>query len=97
MLYGLSQPENTPEYDEWEEAQDEKKALLDKYYKILSGVDIEPTTADEVSEYYDKLVSVMCSLRQIKEQICKLEDDFPAGKEPDGDYNYDDSVWEGDR
>ncbi len=97
MLYGLSQPENTPEYDEWEDAQEEKKDLLDKYFKTLESVDIEPSNADEVSECYDKLVSVMCILRQIKEQVCRLEDDFPAGNEPTDEPGYDDSVWEGDR
>jgi hypothetical protein len=97
MLYRIDPPETTPEYDEWEDAQDEKKTLLDKYFKTLESVDIEPSNADEISEYYDKLVSVMCDLRKIKEQVCNLEDDFPADSEPDADCDFPDSVWEGDR
>lgn len=67
MLYGIDPPENSPEYDEWLDAQEEKKALQKQI--------------EELQEQYDI-----------------LEEDFPAGHEPDDEPEYNDNVWEeGDR
>jgi hypothetical protein len=74
-LYNI--PENTPDYDEWCDGQEELKDNLDKYFKLLEPVSIEPTNAIEARSCYDQLVNVMCDLRKIVERIGELEDEFP--------------------
>ena len=38
MYYRISPPENTPEYDEWLDAQDEKKGMLKTALDVLESI-----------------------------------------------------------
>lgn|SRR5574343_1444074 len=81
-------PENTPHYDEWCDGREEIDDTLSKYFKTLESVDIEPSNAKEAREFYEKLVSVMCDLRRMVEQIEDLEERFPAEyQEPEPDWD----------
>jgi hypothetical protein len=81
-------PENTPDYDEWCEGRDEYNEKLSKYFSIMENIPIEPTDAKEAREYYDKLVSVMCDMRKLVEEIEDLEERFPSEyEEPEPDYD----------
>jgi len=98
MLYGLSQPETTPEYDEWQDAQDEKEKLLKKADNLIESFPFAGMeNIDELDSIIQELSTALPILKVIRDELARLEDDFPADNEPTDEPGYDDSVWEGDR
>lgn len=86
--YLYNTPENSIHYDDWCDGRDELKDCLDKYFKIMEAIPIEPETAEQAEEYYSLLVSKMCELRILKERIWDLQEQYPAKyEEPEPDFD----------
>lgn len=86
----LNPPENPPEYDEWLDAQEEKKDLMRKAEKILE--EIPSADVDSWDELDDAIISLhkaIAQLNPIRDELGQLCDDFPD-REPDLDAGYDD-------
>lgn len=79
-------PETSPQYDEWIEAQDNKKALLKKADDIIesfpsAGLD----SYDEIDDIVKRLQTALPELIKIRDEFGALDEDFPEDCEPDGD------------
>ena len=83
MLYGLSQPETTPEYDEWLDAQEEKSELLKKASSTL-----EPIPFADISDYDEldfaiaMITRSLKTMTEISDEYSRLEELFPSKHEP---------------
>ena len=98
MLYRINPPETTPEYDEWVDAQDEKLQLMKKADNLIESFPFAGiSNIDEMDSIIQELSTAIPILKVIRDELTRLEDDFPSGHEPDGDCDCPDSVWEGDR
>jgi hypothetical protein len=87
----LSPPENPPEYDEWLDAQEEKKDLMKKAEGIIGDLPSQDVDSwDELDEAIGIIEGVLVRLTPIREELGQLCDDFPD-HEPDPDLDYDDS------
>jgi len=96
MLYRIDPPENPPEYDEWLDAQDEKKELLKKAGKITEKIPVEFAGIDDLEIAAGLLTHARQTFDDIMNEYRRLEDDFPS-ELSDPDMAFDDNVWEGDR
>jgi hypothetical protein len=85
------------DYDEWEDAQDEKKELLKKATKLTEVIPVEFSGINDLEFAAGLLTSARHGFDDIMAKYRRLESDFPGDSEPDPDTAYDDNVWEGDR
>lgn len=78
--------ESSPEFDEWEEAQQEKTELLAKVSRLLEGWYEEVSTLDELHEVIGYIDVDVDRIKKIREQLAELEDLFPVPyRDPDPD------------
>ena len=89
----LNPPENSPEYDEWLDAQEEKKDLMKAAEMVLEDMPYEIESWDDLDSAVFVLSGKVEQLATMREQLGILCDDFPDN-EPDPDSAYDDS-WYG--
>jgi len=86
----LNPPENPPEYDEWLDAQEEKKDLMKKAEKILEEIpSADVDSWDDLDDAIIALHKTIAQLNPIRDELGQLCDDFPD-REPDLDAGYDD-------
>jgi len=97
MLYRTSPPENSPAFDDWFDAQEEKKELLKRAETITEAIPVEFANLDELEIAAALLTDARQRLDDIMNEYRRLEDQFPGGHEPDPDTAYDDARFEGDR
>lgn len=74
----LEPPEDNPSFIEWYDAQQEKKALLEKASEMLSGWYEPVDTLDALDETLEYLERDIRRLKEIREGIADLEDEFPV-------------------
>jgi hypothetical protein len=87
----LNPPETTPEYDEWAEAQEEKKNLLKKADDIIELLPAAGLSSyDELDEAIGTISGVLDRLKPLLDELGNLIEAFPD-EEPDPDMAYDDS------
>jgi len=88
-LYNI--PEST-EFDEWEEAQEEKKTLLKKADDLLESFPFSGLYGyDDLHDAVDGTKKILTQLEAVLDELGRLEDDFPPGLgEPDPDAGHDD-------
>jgi len=77
----LSPMDTPPEYDEWEDAQYEKCSIIDKFNKVN---DTNVSNIDEMDTEISQMVMVPESVKQMRNELARLEEDFPC-KVPDMD------------
>jgi len=75
----LQPPEESPAFLEWYDAQEEKKQLLESASDILDMMEFDPVdTLDELDESIDMLEHHLNELKEKRDEIAALEDEFPA-------------------
>ena len=74
----LMPPENDHRFDDWTDAQAEKKELLEEVSGLLSGWYESVDTLDELDEVISNLEIDVRRIKEKREEIAKLEDEFPA-------------------
>jgi len=75
----LQPPEDSPAFIEWYDAQEEKKQLLESASDILDMMEFDPVdTLDELDESIDMLEHHLNELKEKRDEIAALEDEFPA-------------------
>lgn len=75
----LQPPEESPAFIEWYDAQEEKKQLLESASDILDMMEFDPVdTLDELDESIDMLEHHLNELKEKRDEIAALEDEFPA-------------------
>jgi len=74
----LEPPEDDPTFIEWYDAQQEKKALLEKASYILSGWYEPVNSLDDLDETLEYLERDIKRLKEIREELAELEDEFPV-------------------
>jgi hypothetical protein len=89
----LNPPENRPEYDEWLDAQEEKKDLMKQAEGIIGDLPSQDVNSwDELDEAIGNIEGVLTRLIPIRDELGYLYDEFPDS-EPDFDQAYDDSFF----
>lgn len=84
MMYRISPPETTPEYDEWLDAQDEKKALLKKASAALEPIPFaDVTTYDELDAAITEMEKALVIMKASRDEYSRLDDMFPVSEEPE--------------
>jgi len=84
MLYRISPPENTPEYDEWIDAQDEKKALLKKASAALEPIPFADVgTYDELDAAIAEMEKALLIMKESRDEYSRLDEMFPFNGEPE--------------
>ena len=87
----LNPPEDRLEFDEWLDAQEEKKDLMKKAEGIIGDLPSQDVSSwNELDEAIGTIEGVLTRLTPIREELGQLCDDFPD-YEPDPDQDYDDS------
>jgi hypothetical protein len=66
---------STPDYDEWLDGQDEKDRII-KRFNVMNETDI--TNIDEMDEEIALMDVVPEEIKTMREELAKLEDDFPC-------------------
>ena len=75
----LQPPEESPAFLEWYDAQEEKKQLLESASDILDMMEFDPVdTLDELDESIDMLEHHLNELKEKRDEIASLEDEFQA-------------------
>jgi len=75
----LQPPEESPAFLEWYDAQEEKKQLLESASDILDMMEFDPVdTLDELDESIDMLEHHLNELKEKRDEIAALEDEFPV-------------------
>lgn len=91
----LNPPETTPEYDEWADAQDEKKSIMKKAEENIGNLPSQDISSyDELDEAIGIITNVLNQLKTLLDELGNLIDTFPD-YEPDPDTAYDDSFIRG--
>jgi len=79
----LSPIENSPEYDEWLDAQDEKKSIISRFN---DETDSDVQNIDEMDkEIAARYYIIPTSIQEMRDQLARLEDDFPMNY-PEGEW-----------
>jgi hypothetical protein len=74
----LQPPEDSPAFIEWYDAQEEKKQLLESASDVLDCLEFDPVdTLDELDESIDMLEHYLSELKEKRDEIAALEDEFP--------------------
>jgi hypothetical protein len=75
----LQPPEESPAFIEWYDAQEEKKQLLESASDVLDCLEFDPVdTLDELDESIKVLEYLLKELKEKRDEIAVLEDEFPA-------------------
>lgn len=73
------QPPEDPRYDEWDEAQQEKKQILEAVSELLGEYYLGPVDdLDELDEVIENLEADIQEIKDLRDELAKLEDDFPV-------------------
>mgnify|MGYP006953628120 FL=1 len=74
----LQPPEESPAFIEWYDAQEEKKQLLESASDVLDCLEFDPVdTLDELDESIKVLEYLLKELKEKRDEIAVLEDEFP--------------------
>ena len=74
----LQPPEESPAFSEWYDAQEEKKQLMDSASDVLDCLEFDPVdTMDELDESIKVLEYLLKELKEKRDEIAVLEDEFP--------------------
>ncbi len=74
----LQPPEDSPAFIEWYDAQEEKKQLLESASDILDELGFEQIdTLDGLDESIEMLEHLLNGLKEKRDEIAALEDEFP--------------------
>jgi hypothetical protein len=74
----LQPPEESPAFIEWYDAQEEKKQLLESASDVLDCLEFDPVdTLDELDESIKVLEYHLKELKEKRDEIAVLEDEFP--------------------
>jgi len=74
----LQPPEDSPAFIEWYDAQEEKKQLLESASDILDMMEFDPVdTLDGLDESIEMLEHLLNGLKEKRDEIAALEDEFP--------------------
>ena len=80
----LQPPEESPAFIEWYDAQEEKKQLLESASDVLDCLEFDPVdTLDELDESIKVLEYLLKELKEKRDEIAVLEDEFPIDECPD--------------
>lgn len=83
MLYRINPPETTPEYDEWQNAQDEKESLLKKASEALEPIPFaDVSTYDELDDAIVAMAEALKTMTEMRDEYARLEELFPAKEDP---------------
>lgn len=76
-------PELSPEQEEWQDAQDERKEILEQAGVICQSIPTDFDTGDEIDDAIDALLLAAMQLQHLRDEVWSIEDEFPAEYEPD--------------
>lgn len=71
----LSPIEEGPEYEEWSDAQEEKRGLIKKFNQLFE-VDLE--NLDQIDEAITLMKRNIAKAIDIRRDLARLEDEFPG-------------------
>ncbi len=82
-------PEISQEQEAWQDAQDERKEILDQAGVICQTIPTDFDSGNEVDDAIDALLLAVMQLQHLRDEVWSIEDEFPAEYEPDYDRGWD--------
>lgn len=76
-------PEASPEQEAWQDAQDERKEILEQAGVICQSIPIDFDNGNEIDDAIDALLLAAMQLQHLRDEVWSIEDEFPAEYEPD--------------
>jgi hypothetical protein len=76
-------PEASPEQEEWQDAQDERKEILEQAGIICETIPTDFDDGNEIDDAIDALLLAAMKLQHLRDEVWGIEDEFPAEYEPD--------------
>ena len=82
-------PEASPEQEAWQDAQDERKEILDQAGIICQTIPTDFDNGNEIDDAVDALLLAVMKLQHLRDEVWSIEEEFPAEYEPDYDRGWD--------
>ena len=71
------------EQEAWQDAQDERKEILEQASIICQTISTDFDTGDQVDDAIDALLLAVMQLQHLRDEAWSIEEEFPAEYEPD--------------
>ena len=76
-------PEASPEQEAWQDAQDERKEILEQAGVICQSIPTDFDNGNEIDDAIDAILLAAMQLQHLRDEVWSIEDEFPAEYEPD--------------